>query len=86
MFLFFAMDHFDYSCWIPVHLRDMTSLPAKLRDDFSKFWAVCQRQTIGFQLAIPIDQVHEQENSKVRGKEGVVGLMITLLHFSSGQL
>ena len=24
--------------------------------------------------AIPIDQVHEQENSKVKGKGGVVGL------------
>ena len=40
VFLFFAMDHFNYSRWIPVHLRDMTSLPVKLRDDFSKFWAV----------------------------------------------
>ena len=70
VFLFFA----NYIRWIPVHLHDMASLPATLRDDFSKFWAVCQRKTRGFQLAIPIDQVYEQENSKVRGKGGVVGL------------
>ena len=71
-FLFFAMDHFNYSRWIPVHLRDMTSLPVKLRDDFSKFWAVSK--TNNRFSAIPIDQVHEQENSKVKGKGGVVGL------------
>ena len=70
MFLFFA----NYSRWIPVQLRDMTFLPAKLNDDFSMFWTVCQRQTRGFTLAIPIDQVHKQEKSKVRGKGGVVGL------------
>ena len=71
-FLFFAMDHFNYSRWIPVHLRDMTSLPVKLRDDFSKFWAVSK--TNNRFSAIPIDQAHEQENSKVKGKGGVVGL------------
>ena len=71
-FLFFAMDHFNYSRWIPVHLRDMTSLPVKLRDDFSKFWAVSK--TNNRFSAIPMDQVHEQENSKVKGKGGVVGL------------
>ena len=82
MFLFFA----NYSRWKPVHLRDITSLLAKLRNDFSKFWTVCQRQTRGFTLAIPIDQVHKQENSKVRGKGGVVGLTDNPLYFCGGQL
>ena len=50
----------------------MQSLPNKLRDIFSKFWVV-QKTSTRFS-AIPIDQAHEQENAKVKGSGGVVGL------------
>lgn len=72
MFLFFALDHYNYSRWVSVHVRDMESLSPEFRDDFQKYWVVnktCHRFS-----AIPIDQVHEQENAKVKGKGGVIGL------------
>ena len=34
--LFFALDHVNYSRWMPVHIRDMKSLPATVRDEFEK--------------------------------------------------
>ena len=72
MFLFFALDHVNYSRWVSVHLRDMQALPEKLKNTFNKFWVIqktCKRFS-----AIPIDQAHEQENAKVKGSGGVVGL------------
>ena len=32
--LFFALDHVNYSRWIPVHIRDMKFLPSAIRDQF----------------------------------------------------
>ena len=72
MFLFFSLDHYNYSRWLSVHLRDMMSLPANVRDDFKKGWVI-QKTPKRFS-AIPIDQCHEQENAKVKGKGGAIGL------------
>ena len=72
MFLFFALYHYNYSRWVSVHIRDMQSLPADLKEVFCKFWVV-QKSYNRFSK-IPIDQAHEQENAKVKGNGGVVGL------------
>ena len=32
--LFFALDHVNYSRWMPVHIRDMKSLPDPIKDEF----------------------------------------------------
>ena len=40
MFLFFAADHYNYSRWVSVHIRDMKSLPEDVKDDFMKNWVV----------------------------------------------
>ena len=50
----------------------MQSLPADLKDVFCKFWVV-QKSYNRFST-IPIDKAHEQENAKVEGNGGVVGL------------
>jgi len=72
MFLFFALDHYNYSRWVSVHLRDMKCLPPDFKADLEKFWVV-SKSSRRFS-AIPIDQTHEQENKKVKGKGGAVGL------------
>ena len=72
MFLFFALDHYNYSRWITIHIRDMKALPPLLQDEFGKYWVVNKSQHRF--SAIPIDQVHEQENARVKGKGGVIGL------------
>ena len=32
--LFFALDHVNYAWWMPVHIRDMKSLPDSIKDEF----------------------------------------------------
>ena len=34
MFMFFAVDHYSYSRWVSVHIRDMKSLPEDVKEDF----------------------------------------------------
>ena len=35
MFLFFSLDHYNYTRWLTVHLRNMKFWPSLLRDSFS---------------------------------------------------
>ena len=35
--LFFALEHVNYSRWMPVHIRDMKSLPDTIKDEFEIF-------------------------------------------------
>ena len=58
--------------WVSVHIRGTKSLPEDVKKDFMKNWVV-QKTSRRFS-AIPLDQTHEQENAKVKGKGGVVGL------------
>ena len=69
---FFALDHINYSRWIPIHIRDMKSLPDAIREDFKKFWVV--PKTRNKFSSMPIDQAHEQNNQLVKGLGGAVGL------------
>ena len=72
--LFFALDHVNYSRWMPVHIRDMKSLPATVRDEFEKDGHWLLSKTMNTFSAIPFDQAHEQENNIVKGSGGAVGL------------
>ena len=69
---FFSLDRTNYSRWIPIHICDMKSLPASIKEDFSKFW-VLPKTTNRFSC-MPLDQGHEQNNEIVKGSGGAVGL------------
>ena len=68
----FAFDHYNYACWVPTHIRDMLSLPDSIKQNFMRYWVVSK--TKNRFSSIPIDQMHEQENAKVKGIGGVIGL------------
>ena len=72
--LFFALDHVNYSRWVPVHIRDMKCLPGSIRDEFENqgHW-VLPKINNKFS-AIPNDQAHEQENCLVKVSGGCIGL------------
>ncbi len=53
---FFALDHINYARWIPVHIRDMKSLPHSISESFHKFWVV--QKTQNKFSCLPIDQAH----------------------------
>ena len=54
---FFALDHVNYARWIPIHIRDIKSLPNSIRESFHKFWVV--QKTQNKFSCLPIDQAHE---------------------------
>ena len=72
--LFFALDHIHYARWMPVYLNDMKALPPAIMDEFvnQQHWVLSK--TGRKFSAIPIDQIHEQENKIVKGVGGAVGL------------
>ena len=53
-------------------LRSLQLQPLDLKDVFCKFWVV--QKSYNWFSTIPIDQAHEQENAKVKGNGGLVGL------------
>jgi hypothetical protein len=69
---FFALDHVNYSRWLPIFINDMKSLPDEIKDYLPKFWVI-QKTEKKFS-SIPIDQAHEQNNAVVKGSGGAVGL------------
>ena len=72
--LFFALDHVNYSRWLPIHIRDMKSLPHSIKVEFEKQCHWVLSKTNNKFSAIPIDQVHEQENAYVKGSGGCIEL------------
>ena len=76
---FFALDHVNYSRWMPVHIRDLKSLPDSIKNEFEKqcHWVLSKMGNTF--SSIPIDQAHEQENDYVKGSGSCIGLTITQL-------
>ena len=72
----FALDHTNYSRWLPVHIRDMIMLekmhPSIYKEFIEGHFAVHKSSNI-FSL-IAIDQAHEQMNRLIKGSAGAVGL------------
>lgn len=69
---FFALDRSNYARWIPIHIRDLKSLPENIKEEFQKFWVIPKTQNKF--SSMPIDQAHEQNNELVKGSGGAIGL------------
>ncbi len=72
----FAMNHTNYARWLPVHIRDITTLSEKHPDVLKEFRAgkfVVQKTQSRFS-AMAIDQCHEQNNALIKGSGEAVGL------------
>ena len=54
MGFFFALDHYNYACWLPIHIRDMKSLPATFLLTSSNTRS-CLKQKNRFS-SMPLDQ------------------------------
>ena len=71
---FFALDHYHYARWMPVHIRDMENLPTSIHTEFHELGHWVVHKTKNRFSAMPIDQAHEQNNAIVKGSGGAVGL------------
>ena len=70
MGFFFVLDHYNYARWGAVHVRDMKALADGC--ELKNHW-VASKTRHRFSN-IPRDQVHEQENAKVKGKGSAIHL------------
>ena len=72
----FALDHTHYSRWLPVHIRDMTTLTEKHQDILAEFKSgnFVVHKTRNKFSAMALDQCHEQNNAMVKGSGGAIGL------------
>ena len=64
---FFALDHTNYTQWVPVHLKDMAELPNRHLEVAKEFhngkFVVHKTRQVFF--SIPVDQAHEQNNTLI---------------------
>ena len=74
---FFSLNHIHYKRWLPVHIKDMIELPKAHPETYNAFKQGCftgQKSEKRFSC-IALDQIHEQENVKVKGVAGAVSLI-----------
>ena len=70
---FFALDHYNYACWLSVHLFDLLSLENSLPDIYQNFkdgHFSFQKSSREFS-SIALDQVHKQNNAVLKSVAGV---------------
>lgn len=72
----FALDKTNYSRWLPIHIRDMSSLERQLPDVHNEFMKgkFVVSKTYNKFSSIAIDQAHEQNNAVVKRDGGAVGI------------
>ena len=68
----FALDHTNYARLLPIHIRDMKSIPAYFLESFPSCWTF--QKTIKRFSSIPLHQAHEQNNKIINSVGGAVGL------------
>ena len=72
----FEMNHYNYAHWLPVHIRDMELLKERhpaIYEEFLSGKFVVHKTSHAFSM-IALDHNHEQENAKIKGEGGAVGL------------
>ena len=67
---FFALDHYHYAQWMPVHTCDMENLPTSIHNEFHEHGHWVVQKTKNRFSATPIDQAHKQNNAIVKGSGG----------------
>ena len=73
---FFANNNVNYARWLPIHLRDMSTLREEfpqLAHAFERGTFVVNKSSRDFS-AIPIDQAHEQANTVIKAVGGAIGM------------
>lgn len=69
---FFALDHINYARWLPIHIRDMRSVPGTILEEFRRCWVLQKSRNVFSCMAL--DQAHEQNNYLLKGSGGIIGL------------
>ncbi len=73
---FFALDHFNYSKWMSIHVKDLLELQTTSPSTYEAFMNghfVTQKAKSKFSC-LAHDQVHEQCNAIIKGDGGIIGI------------
>lgn len=70
---FFALDHYNYARWLPIHIQDLLELDEHTLEAFQSGNFVVKRSKKRFS-ALAVDQAHEQLNKIIKGTGGIIGL------------
>ena len=73
----FALDHTNYSRWLPIFISDLKQLPAKhpkIYDEFVKGNFTSKKTSRRFS-SLPEDQAHEQNDKLVKIDGGALGIL-----------
>ena len=70
------MGHTNYVQWVPVHIRDLILAKDRNPDIYNEFQngKFVIAKTLNAFSKMAIDQAHEQENERIKGDGGAVGL------------
>ena len=72
----FALDHIHYARWLTVHVIDLLQLQSRCPDVYADFVGgnfVTRKISHKFS-SLAHDQVHEQQNTIVKGDGGIIGI------------
>ena len=74
---FFSLNRTNYRTWLPVHIKYMTDLSKNSPDVLEAFLNGLSpvRKPLKRFSCIPLDQVHKQENIKVKGVAGATRIL-----------
>ena len=72
-YYFFSLDSTNYKRWMPVHIRDMRTLPEAAHQLFDEGAWVFSKTAEPFSY-IPLDQANEHNVKVMKGSGGIVGL------------
>ena len=74
---FFALDHYNYSRWLTVHVFDLISLPTTFPDLYQQMlkgsFSFAKTKRPFSRMAL--DQVHEQNNKVIKGQGGATSFL-----------
>ena len=60
--LFFALDQTNYARWVPIHIKDMKSLPEFMKREFQEYHHWVLSKTGKIFSSMPLDQANEPAN------------------------
>ena len=75
--MFFALNRTNYQRWLPIHIKDLLELKYRHPSIYKEFMNGCftgQKSDKRFSF-IALDQIHEQDNIKVKNTGGALPIL-----------
>ena len=80
----FAFNHYNYTCWLTIHIDDMMKLELLCPNVYKEFCSgnFVVRKAINAFSKIALDQAHERNNAIIKGVSGAVALLSRVMNLA----